>query len=177
MFVVIEYTDYYKEQTIKLKGYFNNIDNAIKYSKETYLKQLGISTENKTIIITEDEYGEEDEYVQLENDLMSKVLHRFYSFEIQKTTDEEIHNIINKIKKENITIDDLINYLDISAVKEEFRNIKKLYDINKEISFEEVKDFINYLILNDYYIFNLNNHKHKYCSSIFAIVELQSLDN
>ena len=51
MYTVIEYTNYRKEQSISVHGYFNDYDLALKYSKEKIKEENNYYLQNENCVL------------------------------------------------------------------------------------------------------------------------------
>lgn len=201
MFAVIEYTNYRKEQSITCHGYFENYDNALKYSKFESLKSISyFDKENYSVcngrIGFEINENDIEMYVWMKKKMvcdviLSKTITEITSFTVNKIKNEyydELKEIVilrienNNIDKNDITVDNflknIIEKYDV-VMCEKFKQKYSEIDLNDKFEkYEnEVKQFLEELKGDELCEINKTVFNNKcideVSSQIFAIVELE----
>ncbi len=161
MFCIIEYTDYRKEQQIKVHGYSNKKEEAIEFARDEInkiiIKDGGYFTENY----------EENKYINLVNNKICE----FRIFDIDELPDNEVIDYMTKAISNNQNIEEFI----FSCISENapfptiYESIKhkKIIDCNTK----EVRTILNYLALK-YHPLDFGPDRFFTHSVVIAVIEL-----
>jgi hypothetical protein len=184
MFVVIEFTNFKKEQEIIVHGYSQELLKAVEHAKYLCSHQKQNNTNEYIFKMEElDEHCEHDVYINLKNTPNSKVLHKFFMTQIERTTEIEcitvcsaITNENPKLKKKEITLQHLLDYFDVPT--RDKNAIKEDYSLNEQIGHEVdiQKYFIDLFKMKGYGIIkDILDYDIYYNSQVFGVVQVGSL--
>jgi hypothetical protein len=185
MFVVIEFTNYRKEQEIIIHGYSSEVTKAVDHAKQLCSSQVNPKKANDYIHKIEnlDDCENLEVYINLTNAPNSVVLHKFFMTEIERTTNEQCESICKIItehfeisNKNDITLHQLLDYFDVSQKNKDI--IKEDYCLDDKIGHDNdmQRYFIDYLKMNNYaYLKDDFEYETNYFAQVFGVVQIGSL--
>ena len=164
MFCIIEYTDYRKEQQIKVHGYSTNKKEAIEFARDEInkiiIKDGGYFTENY----------EENKYINLINNKICE----FRIFDIEEMHDSEVIDYMTNAIGDNLNIEEFI--LACISKDSPFPTIydsiryKKIIDCN----IKDIRNILSYLALK-YHPINFGPDRFFTHSNVIAVIELNKI--
>jgi len=185
MFVVIEFTNYRKEQHIIIHGYSSELTKAVEHAKQLCSNQTNLQNANDYIYKIEnlDDCDDIEVYINLINTPNSKVLHKFFMTEIERTTNEQCETICKMITERNgilnkndITLNQLLDCFNVSQKNKNI--IKEDYCLDDKIGHDNdmQRYFIDYLKMNNYaYLKDVLEYETNYFAQVFGVVQIGSL--
>ena len=147
MYILVQYSDYKKENSIEIHGYHESLEYITKCAKDLLHQSIDMHDDNYMIQINEFDYGE---YIRLSYNDNSKVICKLRCVRVNKTTEDECNKVCESIRenmdeeRNNIYIGDFVNndYID------EYDHYVNKYK-NVPLNDNDIKHLIDYIKLND----------------------------
>lgn len=184
MYIVIEFTNDRKEQEIIIHGYSHELHKAVEHATQLCKNQKSVNTKDYIVKI-EEKYEDcvQDIYINLKNSTNSKVLHKFFMSQIERTTDKEcffvcdaITKRFSNLKNNDITLHHLLDYFEVSS--KHINTIKDDYYLDEQIGHEIdlQKYFIDLFKMKGYgKIKEFLDYEIYYYSQVFGIIQVGSI--
>lgn len=185
MYVIIEYSDYLKEQRIKVHGYTDIETNACVIAQQLCKNNSPKIDDTNFIEYVKKINNEDTSYIRLENE---NIIAQYRNHSLRLFNDDDIKCIFNSFLNLNerlnatITIKNFINEFEIYHYHKEFGEIIKNFNINDvlgeinyysnsiDINFTKTKYLINFMLINNYGIDIGADRSHFYSSYIYAVI-------
>ena len=183
MFVIIQYYDYRKEVSIRVRGYSESLEKA-KEATRKIIKNAG--RKDKEMFIDEEKMSE-SEYVSLDDCDLGKVICELKGYEIEKTTEEERKSWVESVKEELKVRNEEENF-DIKFIaeimfncsKEDLTKLSEHFNLNEVIHDNPARqlELLDFMNLNNLgYDDNRSDKRQRSDGYIYAIVEALCVDN
>lgn len=169
MFVILEYVNYRKEQSMKYYGYFNDKDLALGFAQdlaERHCSDIGFD------FITDNSFFDNN-YLYIKPTDKSKIIKEFTCASFEKLSDESIKEIMSKCE-ENETVSVFITDCAGKIKFPKYESIKG--ELIREQTVETVRNILEYIAIQNPTHRCFGPEITERSSQVFSVIELNSLN-